>query len=256
MSYKALGKLIVSRNNKTNTASLDRKLKWHSRDKYLRQYLNQIRSNYPTSSARTVMKSAKRDLEYGGYSVELVQSHESVISDIINRNSEICDFWSRAHGWAPNSTAELLAKSRLDWQVSLSYCLRHWLEQPTREDVEGRLILAWVNLGALVEGTMKFFLSVHEADYSQTPVTRRRRQKLRDTDIDVLQFEELRQFFNKNIWTKSQKNWDGWLAEIQKRRNAIHAYKDRNIMTFDKFFENLGVYFDFLEELEAQVPYP
>lgn len=256
MSYKVLGKLKVSRGNKTYTVNLDEKLEWHSRDKYLRQYLNQIRSIYPTSSARAGMKSAKRDLEYGGYSVELVQSHESVISDIISRNSEICDFWSSAHGWAPNSAAELLAKSRLDWQVSLSYCLRHWLEQPTREDEEGRLILAWVNLGVLVEGAMKFFLSVYEADYSQAPVTRPRRQKSRDIDIDVLQFEPLIQYFNKHIWTNSQKHWDKWLHMIQGRRNAVHAYKDRSIGTFDEFYENLGTYYDFLEELEGQVPYP
>jgi hypothetical protein len=254
MSYKALGKLIVSRNNKTNTASLDRKLEWHSRNKYLRQYLNQIHSNYPTSLARAVMKSAKRDLEYGGYSVELVQSHGSIISDIINRNSEICDFWSSAHGWAPNDAAELLAKSRLDWQVSLSYCLRLWLEQSIEENTEGRLILAWTNLVALVEGTMKFFLSVHEGDYSQTPVTRGRDEKPRD--IDALQFEELRQFYNKNVWRESQRKWDNWLSKIQIRRNAIHAYRNRYIGTFDEFFEDIGRHFDFLEELEGQVPYP
>ncbi|MFH1717036.1 MAG: hypothetical protein ABIF19_06770 [Planctomycetota bacterium] len=200
------------------------------------------------------MKSAKRDLEYGGYSVELAQSPESVVSDIINRNNEICDFWSNSRGWAPNEAAELLAKSRLDWQVSLSHCLRLWLKPTADENIEGRLILAWTNLGALAEGTMKFFLSVHERDYSQMPVTRGRNGTPRD--LDALQFEELRQFYKKKVWTESQRKWDDWLTEIQKRRNAIHAYRNREIGTFDDFFRNLGEYFDFLDELEGQVPYP
>jgi hypothetical protein len=198
------------------------------------------------------MKSAKRDLEYGGYSVKLDQSHESVISDIISKNKEIRDFWSNAHGWAPNEAAELLAKARLDWQISLSYCLRLWLDAPSDDDVEGRLILTWANLGSLVEGTMKFFLSVHEADYSNAPHTRGKNKK--PCYIDVLQFEELKQFFNQNI--TSMKKWNCWLTKIQQRRNAIHAYKDRDIETINDFFKELGEYLDFLEDLEGGIPYP
>lgn len=254
MGYKSLGKLIVSKDNKTWTASLDEQLKWHSKSSYLRRYLNQILTNCPRHSARTIMKSTKMDLEYGSYLVKLDQSHESVISDIIGKNKEIRDFWSSAHGWAPNEVAELLAKSRLDWQVSLSYCLRLWLDAPSDDDVEGRLILAWANLGSLVEGTMKFFLSVHEADYSNAPHTRGKDKT--PCDIDALQFEELKQFFNQKIWIKSQEKWNSWLTKIQQRRNAIHAYKDRDIGTFNNFFKELCEYLDFLEELEGRVPYP
>jgi len=194
------------------------------------------------------------DLECGGYCVELHQSPEFVISDIISTNEAIRDFWSNAHGWAPRDAAQLLAKSRLDRQVSLSHCLRLWLDPPKDDDLEGRLILAWVNLGSLVEGTMKFFLSVHQRDYSKTPITRGRNQKSRD--IDVLQFEELKQFFMKNIWTDSEKKWSAWLTKIQQRRNAVHSYKDREIGTLDEFFEALNRYMDFIDELEAQVLYP
>ena len=75
---------------------------------------------------------------------------------------------------------------------------------------------------------MKFFLSVHEGDYSQTPVTRGRNEKPRD--IDTLQFEELRQFYNKNVWTESQKSkWDGWLTEIPKRNPRIQKSTHWNI---------------------------
>lgn len=250
--------MIVSRDNKTWTVSLDEKLKWHSKSSYLRQYLNQISMHKSGSSIREIMKSAKRDLEYGGYSLELDQSHESVISDIIIKNKEIRDFWSNAHGWAPSEAAELLAKSRLDWQVSLSYCLRLWLDTPNDDDVEGRLILAWVNLGSLLEGTMKFSLSVYEADYSKSPKMRKKRNSEPEPiSPDELKLELLKQVFSKEIWTDSQKqSFCSLVDRIQERRNAIHAYKDKYIGTFEDFFEDLSGYLDLLEEIGGQVPYP
>jgi hypothetical protein len=186
----------------------------------------------------------------------MVKKLNLIISEIIKVNEEMRDFWSRAHGWAPKDAAELLAKSRLDRQVSLSHCLRLWLNTPSGndDDYEGMLILAWTNLGILVEGTMKFFLSVHQSDYSKTLVTRGRNRKPRA--IDELEFEELRQFFAKHIWINSQKKWDAWLTKIQKRRNAVHAYQDRDIGTFDEFFKEIKKYLDFVNELEGQVPYP
>ena len=200
------------------------------------------------------MKSAKSDLEGGGYCVELDQAPKSVICEIIRINKRVYEFWSNAHGWAPRDAADLLAKSRLDRQVYLSHCLRLWLDTPNDNDQEGRLILAWVNLGSLVESTMKFFLSVYESDYLQAPVTRGRDQK--HCDIEALTFEELKQFFMQNILTHSVDKWDAWLTKVQQRRNAIHAYKDRDIATFDDFFEDLGRYLDFLQEVEGRVPYP
>ena len=198
--------------------------------------------------------TAKRAILNFNMEHKVGEPRDFTISKIIKLTENICEFWSNAHGWAPSDAAELLGKSRLDRQVSLSHCLRLWLDTPTDNDAEGRLTLAWANLGSLVEGTMKFFLSVYEADYSQSPVTRGERHK--PCDIDKLKFEELKQFFMKNIWTDSQKKWDAWLTKIQGRRNAIHAYKNQDIGTFDDFFEELGRYLDFANEIESQVPYP
>jgi hypothetical protein len=153
-----------------------------------------------------------------------------------------------------NRSSRASCQITLDWQVSLSSCLRLWLEHPTDEDHDGRLILAWVNLGSLIEGTLKFFLSVYEGDYSQSPWTRGHQEK--PCKIDGLQLDEIRRFFDEHVWTDSQKHWNDWLVEIQHRRNAVHAYKDRNIGTFDEFFTEMATYLDFLLELEGQVPKP
>jgi len=55
---------------------------------------------------------------------------------------------------------------------------------------------------------------------------------------------------------QDKNRWDQWVLHIQQRRNAIHAYKDREIGTFDEFWEDLRQYLEFLNELEGRVPYP
>lgn len=57
-------------------------------------------------------------------------------------------FWKDAHGWAPIEAAELLNKSMLEWQSSLAEQLSAWRGCLS----DGQLILAWANVGALVEG--------------------------------------------------------------------------------------------------------
>jgi len=176
-----------------------------------------------------------------------------VVEKVIARNQKIHDCWCDVFGWAPTESADLLAKSRLDRQVSLSHCLRIWLDKPAEDYMEGCLVLAWVNLGSLVEGTMKFFLSVFVMDYLKDPV----QHHGKDVTPDELQLEHLRRFFKQNIWMKQDKNrWDQWVLHIQQRRNAIHTYKDREIGTFEEFWEDLRQYFEFLDELEGRVPYP
>lgn len=179
----------------------------------------------------------------------------AVVDAIIVENELIRDNWAQVDGWAPKGAADMLAKSRLDWQASLSHCLRLWLEPPGEDDADGRLILAWVTLGALVEGTMKFFLSVYLGDYRSAPVMR----KERAVDPDVLDLEHLRQFFRKrNVWADESETdrWDPWIIHIQQRRNAIHAYEDRDIGTRREFEEDLRRYLEFLKELAHRTPWP
>src|SRR5690606_23061743 len=72
----------------------------------------------------------------------------------------IMDFWSDG-GWAQGKAAALLNRSMLHWQVSLAESLSRWVNTSS----DGDLILAWANLGALVEGQMKLFLCVYYHNY-------------------------------------------------------------------------------------------
>src|SRR5260221_10813638 len=92
---------------------------------------------------------------------------EEVVFRIEKLNSGLASFWAASNGWAPVEAAGLLTKSRLDWQTSLSTTLRLWLREPATALSDGELILAWSNLGSLVEGTLKLLLSVFYMDYKQ-----------------------------------------------------------------------------------------
>jgi hypothetical protein len=95
-----------------------------------------------------------------------------VIDRIESLNRGIAEFWAKVDGWAPVAAAGLLGKSRLDWQTSLSGSLRLWTCEPANALTPAELILAWSNLGSLIEGTIKTLLSVWYETY--------------ETDIDNL----------------------------------------------------------------------
>lgn len=180
-----------------------------------------------------------------------------VIEKIVAKNQAIAHFWSEAYDWAPIEAANLLSKSRLDWQVSLSRTLNLWFPDPFEVDEQtedGRLILAWANLGALVEGTMKWFLSVYYETY-KTDVDAITSRKGKLIDPDEVKLEPLRIFFGKSIWTAAE-DYDPWVKRVQARRNAIHAYRTRDIGTFEEFEGDVRTYLEFLKSLDLRVPYP
>jgi hypothetical protein len=177
---------------------------------------------------------------------------DAAIRDIIRINEHIRDFWGDG-GWAPARSASLLSNARLDRQVSLSRTLRNWTAKYNDDEIEGQLILAWVNLGSLVEGTMKWFLCVFAHDYDQNPVV----CSERTLEPDELFFGRMCDFFKKTVWTKIESNrWSDWVNMVRRRRNAIHAYRDSNIGTFGDFHDAVIKYRAFLLNCEGTAPYP
>lgn len=176
-----------------------------------------------------------------------------VIERIIKLNESICGFWLSAQGWAPIEAAELLSRSRLDWQVSLTYYLRNWITFKYEANDYASLILAWVNLGSLVEGTIKLALSVFYNDYMNDKDKVIIRKKVQNPD--ELALDKLRPFCNGRLWKESS-DWDTWILHIQQRRNAIHAYKDRELGSFDEFYQDLKIYLKFLRYINGRLPYP
>lgn len=190
-------------------------------------------------------------------------SEDRPIADVVARirklNSGLCHFWSRADGWAPQSAAELMSKSRLDRQVSLSRSLRLWTDSPPQDLEDGDLILGWANLGSLIEGSVKLFLSVFYEDYKrdlgtlkQTQAWHSRKAKLLEPDglaFDVLiDYAEKAELFDKDDLAL--------FRLVQMRRNAIHAYKDRSIGTGVELHTAIKSYLICLRAINRRLPYP
>jgi hypothetical protein len=177
----------------------------------------------------------------------------TALDQIINLNERIRSFWQeRAGGWAPRKAATMLENSRLDRLVSLSHSLRLWTKPCSDAEDEGRLILAWANLGILVEGTMTWFLCVLEDAYARNPMQSRKGYNL---EANRLSFEEMTRFYRQHIWVAGDE-WDGWTTMVRERRNAVHAFNHRELGTWNEFWQAVIRYHEFIAELDSRVPYP
>lgn len=182
-----------------------------------------------------------------------------VVERINNLNQGIANFWSTSAGWAPVEAAGLLEKSRLDWQVSLSETLTLWLHEPSKTLTSGELILAWANLGSLVEGTLKTFLSVWYHDYKVDIENLKKagayhEKKAKIKEPDGLSLEPLKQYFKLKKLLSGKST--AFIELVQARRNAIHAFKNHNIGTTAEFRNALRSYLELLREVNGRLPYP
>ena len=175
---------------------------------------------------------------------------EEVCSAIERETREIIEFWQHnSLGWAPADVSKIFANSVLERQSALAGTLSIW---PKRNS-EGELILAWVNLGALVEGLMKLFLCVHLHDYQKAERIWTKGKRTPDSHM----LNNLQKFFAEKVWTAAQKtDWDPWIERIRKRRNSIHAFGKADLGTFEEWRQQLRMHLMFLRALDGQLPYP
>lgn len=71
---------------------------------------------------------------------------------------------------------------------------------------------------------------------------------------DNLSFEQLKQIITKKESIFPKYKW--FLNIIQKNRNAVHAYRDRDIDNYECFLKMLVTYEGFLRNIDGSVPYP
>ena len=176
---------------------------------------------------------------------------EEIVKAICKLNDKIGTFWSKCAVWAPCEAAKLLGLVRLDWQTELSRCLFMWIEDDQSRKSEGHLILAWVNLGSLLEGTLKFFLSVY---LEEARIAGIRPFARMPNSPESLMLGQLRQFFIKNNILNEE--GEALVELVQKRRNVVPAFKDANIATWDEFVNAVRRYYSLLHNLEGRLPYP
>jgi|GEM_PF-332981 hypothetical protein len=181
-----------------------------------------------------------------------------IVERICKLNSSLENFWSRSDGWAPQKTAELLGAVRLDWQTSLSNCLHQWVTPENPPISDGQLILAWANLGSLIEGSIKLLLSVYATDYLNDPKGAKSagihvRNELPKSPA-ILTLEHLKIYCRKNKLLGE--DGDALVELVQARRNAIHAFKHSDIGNLDEYLMAVRHYLELLRGINNRLPYP
>jgi hypothetical protein len=198
------------------------------------------------------------DVSSGLFPADEMPIHH-VVDRIEELNRALAQFWKAADGWAPLEAAGLLSKSRLDWQVSLSSSLRLWLRGGLEPLSDGELILAWTNLGSLIEGTLKLFLSVYYNTFRNDVKNLKAsdaydHKKQTSKSPDGLSLEPLKKYAKARDLIGA--DGDALVQLVQDRRNAIHAFKDRPIGDGAEFQAALRSYLRMLEAVDDRLPYP
>lgn len=182
-----------------------------------------------------------------------------VVDRIEKLNTGLAKFWKNSSGWAPVEAAGLLTAARLDWQASLSSTLRIWQRDPPSALTSGELILAWANLGSLIEGTLKLLLSVHYADYKKDlealKYANAYDHKVRAAKTpDGLMLDHLIKFVRKRDLIEGVNL--NLADKVQKRRNTIHAFQDKPLGDGVEFQAAVRGYLGLLREVSQRLPYP
>tara|TARA_R110001606_G_scaffold10898_4_gene47068 strand:+ start:1391 stop:2011 length:621 start_codon:yes stop_codon:yes gene_type:complete len=184
---------------------------------------------------------------------------EEVVTRIATLLTGMAKFWSDSAGWAPHDAAQMLAQSRLDRLASMAETLKRWVEIPLEEISDGDLIMAWTNLGSLVEGTLKLFLCVYLRDFKADDENTKRTQAYHGKknlllDPDGLRMHVLIDYFEKaEILPADELD----LAKrIQSKRNTIHVFKDLDIGSGRDFEAAVKEFRQMLLSINSRLPYP
>ena len=156
-------------------------------------------------------------------------------------------------GWAPDETVSILSKSRLDWLIDLTDILCDWESKVHTHLTDGQLLLAYATLGALVEGWLKLFYCLYKRDYSNDERPSNKDRGGNEIAPNDLSFEKLKQFSRTIIW-ELHDDMDLWVEKIQYRRNAIHAFNDKDIGSRREFIDDINKYCVFVQDILCQFP--
>lgn len=189
-----------------------------------------------------------------------MDTYSKIVDDIVVLHTSLSKFWKNPHGWAPDNAADMLNAARLEWMPSLAQALRKWTPETAMTD--GELVLAWANLGSLMESSLRLFLAVYLNDYmanaaiiqKMNVVHFKGSKKGQIHDPTEIKLDQIKQFTKtKDLLTKKHL---AVVDPIQTRRNAIHSFNDKAIDTPAIFKDNVDSYRSLLANIGLRLPYP
>lgn len=162
-----------------------------------------------------------------------------------------CDLWRYNNFVAPVSVQNKMNKAKLDWLVELTQTLAIWINKD-KKLTDGELILAWTNLGAIVECWLKFFFCVFYEDYKRSAFAINYKGKFIEPNSS--NFDSLIANNIGILWDNEEDCEHQWVKEVQHNRNAIHAFNPREIGDEASFLEGILKLEVFVDHVTAHFP--
>lgn len=165
------------------------------------------------------------------------------------KTKNITLLWQDVYGIAPDGAAEKLDKAMLKWQYELTETLEIWIDKGC-EMTEGELILARANLGAVVESWLKLFYCAYYDNYCDDPI----KFKGEMVQPEKAKFEKLKEYSTGKLWDDKESDEYKWVDSVQKKRNAIHSFRCRDIGTSQEFIDDIEYLYYFVDKVISQLP--
>ena len=141
------------------------------------------------------------------------------LEQIRSKTKATIQSWSETCGLAPEGVTDKFDAAMLNWMNDLTDSLDIWIAK-SLDMTDGELILAWTNLGALVECWLRFFYCAYYEDYMKSPKLGKKGKPL-EPDDKAMTFDYLIQYSKGILWDSLQDPLYLWVYQIQHYRNAI-----------------------------------
>ena len=161
--------------------------------------------------------------------------------------------WEKTWEIAPDIVADKLDAAMLKWMSELTDTLKIWIDKGSSM-TDGELILAWTNMGALVESWLKFFYCVYYADYVKNPFIKTKKGKQYLVEPNDMKFEDLKNFSKGKLWEDETDPMYVWVDKVQHYRNAVHAFNYRNIGSATEYLTDMEEFYKFVNYILNHLP--
>ena len=187
------------------------------------------------------------------YGVHIMNSYESLVIE----TNRIMDLWKNSRGFAPVDTADKLEKSMIDLHFEMTKSLGIWIKKGLSM-TKGELVLARVNIGAVVESWLKFFYCIYYHDYIESYKEKGNdyniiSKKGKMTQPEKLSFEKLKNFSIGKLW-EDKSDTLKWIEKVQHQRNSIHYFYPKDIGTQQEFLNDIEKLYKFVCDIEYRLP--
>ncbi|WP_104668362.1 hypothetical protein [Ensifer adhaerens] len=189
-----------------------------------------------------------------------MHSYSAAVDDIVTIQTGLSKFWKNAHGRAPYEAAAMLTSARLELMPSLAAALHKWTPETTMTD--GELILAWANLGSLMESSLRLFLAVYLTDFLADQETVKSLDAVHKTgkkkgvihDPTEISLEKMKQYFaRKDLLSPLDL---AAVDYIHGRRNAIHSFSKKDLGSAQTFVQHVIRFRRLIAVMGLRLPYP